>query len=387
MNFARLGNTGTILGILGLAACAVCFAVAKETFYSSYLFAYMFWISLTLGCLGLAKLHHTVRGSWGLAVLRLFEAGASPMMFVIFAILFAPILYGMGDIYHHWMHPEAGDMVLAHKAAYLNQKAFILRGIGYFVVWIGFASFFRSSSRKQDETKDASLGALRSSVGAGSLIAFVLTLTFAITDWVMSLDPHWYSTIYGFLFVVYSALAALSLVTFIVTRYANAEPYSRVVTPALQKDLGNLMFMFTMLWGYMTLSQFLIIWSGNLPELTPYFATRNMAGWNILGAFNVFTAFFVPWLTLLSPRVKRNTNSLMWVAVLVFLMRIPDWYWVIIPFFRHTFAWTDAVTFVALGAVWFAIFGREAAQVALLPSHDERLVEAKRNLEAHHVGA
>jgi len=383
MNFARVGNTSFMLALLGVAAMVICAFVAKETFWSSYLFGYMFWISLTLGCLGLTTLHHTVRGSWGLSVLRLFEAGGGLTMFIVFAVAMVPILFGgMEGLYHHWVHIDPKDPVLVHKAPYLNVGGFIIRAAIYFILWGGFSWAYQRSSLKQDQTEDASMGSRRSSWGAVGIVTFVLSMTFAITDWVMSIDPHWFSTLFGFLFVIYSVLAALSLGTYIVTRYANHAPYNQIVTPALQKDLGNLLFTFTMFWGYFQLSQFLIIWSGNLPEFTGFFAVRN-TGWLLyLGAFNIFFAFFLPWFLLLAPRTKKITKSLMLVAAWIFFMRILDWFWVVIPFFRPTVAMTDVVCWLAFGFIWFWIFGKQAAKYPLLRKHDERLVNAK--LEAQH---
>jgi hypothetical protein len=386
VSFVRWGNTGMLAAIIGLFVCGGAAAMNWHGFLESYLFGYVVWVALVLGCLGLTTLHHTVRGSWGLSVLRMFEAGSSVKMLVAFLVLMVPIFVGMDHVYHHWMHPAAGDEVLAHKAAYLNQPGFIIRTLVYFGIWIGFSAYFRRSSLRQDENKDPALGATRSSVGAIGLVLFVISCTFAVTDWVMSLDPHWFSTIFGFWFVVSQALTALSLCTVILLSHRDRAPYNRIMTKNLTKDLGNLLFMFTMLWAYISVSQFLIIWSGNLPEFITFFAQRNKSWWVYLGAFNVFFAFFVPWFSLLFPGNKAKPAVLLRIAILILAMRVLDTLWTVIPFFRLNLTWTDAAVHLFFAGVFFAIFGKETAKAALLPEHDTRLVEAAK-LEASHVHA
>lgn len=381
VDFKKLVAPGVVLAVAGLGALGFALTQNRELFFQSYMFGYVFWVCLTLGCFGLTLLHHTVKGTWGLSVLRLYEAGGGPTMLTLFAALIVPIVLGMHDLYH-WTHKEAvqADLVLQHKAGYLSEPFWIARVAAFFLICILVASVLRSSSLRQDRTHDPAEQSKRTNLSAPMIVVFVVGVTFLITDLVMSLDPHWFSTIYGIWFVVGQGLAALALGTFIICRFAKAKPYVDVVSPALTRDLGNMMFAFTMLWAYFTLSQFLITWSGNLPEFTTYYYNRGTKpgteAWNYLGAFNVICQFFLPWTLLLSPRIKRTLPWLMAVAAWIFLMRVSDLYWNVIPYFGRSFHWADLAAFVGLGGVWLAVFGTMASRAALLPAHDTRLQEA-----------
>lgn len=384
-DFKKWGSTGSLVGIVGAAICAAVFSSMPKDFLASYMYAYIFWLGLSLGCLGLLTLHHTVRGSWSLSVVRIYEAGGGPIMFVMQAIMFLPILLSRGDIYHHWLHPDAADKVLQAKQWWLNEPFWLGRTVAYFAIWIILGHLLASSSQKEDKTKDTALGKKRSSVGAIGLVIFMLSVTFAITDWLMSVDPHWSSTIFGVWTAINGALAALAVGTIIVTTGAlkGVEPYANVWTPNLGKDLGNMMFTFSMLWCYTTLSQYLIIWSGNLPEYITFYVNRNGDFWNAVGAFNIVVGFFICWGFLLSPRVKANANSLRSVALAILIIRATDWLWNVIPFFRVHLAWTEALAMVTLGGFWFAVMGQLMPKSATIPEHDTRLFEMAKMEAAH----
>lgn len=380
VDFGKLMGPALVAALVGLGGCALAFVQNRELFFQSWLYGFMFWVCLTLGCFGLTVLHHTVKGSWGLSVLRLYEAGGGPTMILVMGALFAPIVLGLHSLYH-WTHKEevAKDIILQHKVGYLNEPFFIARAVAYFLVFALISYVLRSSSLRQDRTLDPGEAARRTTLSAPTLVFFVVFVTFAVTDWVMSLDPHWFSTIFGGWFVVGMGLAALAFGTLIVASNAGAKPYVEIVSPKLTRDLGNLMFAFTMLWAYFTLSQFLITWSGNLPEFTTYYYRRGtQAGtewWNYLGAFNVVCQWLIPFLLLLSPRVKRTTSILWKVALWILVMRAFDLYWNIIPFFGRGFSWTDVAAFVGIGGVWLAVFASQVKNHALLPAHDTRLQE------------
>lgn len=389
VDFAKFQTFGFLLGILGLVACAFAYLQDPKLVIQSYFNGYMIWLCVGLGCFGLTLLQHTVKARWGIPVLRIFEAGGGPAALLLMAILFLPIAFHLPLIYD-WVHPEIvqKDPVLSHRSIYMNVPFFLARAVLYFTLMIAIASFLRKSTLKQDRNKDVNEFAKRINLSSPGIALFILIVNFAFTDWVMSLTPHWYSSIYGFLFVVYQALLALSLGTVLVTASALKAPYSDIVRPALTKDLGNMLFTLTMLWGYFTISQFLIIWSGNLPELNTFYVTRNESFWIYIGAALVIGQFFIPFFLLLSPRVKANPKYLMILSGFIFLMGIVTIYWNIIPMFRITPPnWIDFAAFIGMGGLWYSVFASRIRKASLLPSYDLRLVEDAHSYdeEAHHA--
>ena len=249
--------------------------VDRHLFYTSYLFAYIVFLCFTLGCLGFSLLHHMIRGYWGLALLRIWEAGSRNVW--LMAVLFIPIAYGMfnGDLYH-WSNAAlvAKSEILQKKQFYLNPFWWSVRAVGYFLFWGLVANWMNRSSVKQDETGDERMGVRRQRFAAPAFLIFMLAGTFAFTDWVMSLDDEWYSTMFGLWFAICAGLSAMTLGNFVLGSLAKRKPYNQFWTANLGRDLGNVMLALTMLWAYTSLSQFLIIWSGNLPEEISYYVQR-----------------------------------------------------------------------------------------------------------------
>lgn len=389
---ARLGPFGGVMALVGGILFAVGFfgattPEAKRTVMQSYVFAYIFWSTLTLGCLGLTLLHHTIRARWSLSILRLLEAGGGPLSILMMAILFIPIGLNVAaqdaSTVYLWARPEGHENHIIHaKAFFLNVPGFMIRQGVYFLGWFALAAFLRSSSLKQDQTLNSDESAKRTNVSAPGMVFFVVLLTGAVTDWVMSLEPLWFSTMLPLLFVAGSALSALSLMIVLMMRHASSDPYREVVRPGLTKDLGNMLFALTLLWTYLTLSQFLITWSGNLPEEIPYYVARSApTGWEYLGATLVFLQFFVPFLTLLAPRTKHYAKNLLGIATLIFVVRFIDIYWTVMPGLRSSpwsslSQWTDYAALAGLGGVWFAVWGAQLSKATLLPTHDRRLEDA-----------
>lgn len=393
---ARVWPIGVALFVLGIGIWVVGFgAVGQKTAMQSYVFAYIFWSFLSIGCLGLVLLHHTIRSSWSLAVLRLLEAGASPANFLLMLILFIPIAVNVAmnsnDVtVYEWARPSAlNDHLLHMKAWWLNHTGWIIRGGIYILFWALVSGYMRSSSLRQDKNLDPNEAIKRTNVAAPMMVAFAVSVTLATTDWVMSLAPHWFSTILGLLFMVGSALAALAAANWIVARFSKEEPYNRIVTPALTKDLGNMMFAITLLWTYMTVSQFIITWHGNLPEEVPYYLRRSSESWVAFTVVLVVGQFFLPFLLLLAPRTKQYAKNIMGVATLIFVMRFLDVYWSTMPDMRgqdllQTLShWTDYVALIGIGGIWLAVWASQVKKAALLPLHDRRLEEAA--LVTHHA--
>ena len=354
----------------------------------AYLFGWIFWVTLSLGFLGMNLLHHTVRGSWGLPILRLFEAGSRlvPLM----GLAFIPVIFYMmssdGHFLYPWLQVAPHDEVMHRKAFYLNFNGFVVRQIIYFVSWTVLAIVLNNSSRRQDQTGDEREAQKRANIAAPGLVWFIISVTGAYTDWVMSLDPYWFSTIFPSWFVVGMALSCFSLSLLIVARRAAAgqQPWSDIITYNKQflRDIANFEIAFTMFWAYFSISQLLIIWSGNLPEETTYFVIRTTGFWKYIGTGLIGLQFIVPLICLLSGRTKRDPKYLVAVSMLIFVMRIVDMSWTVLPFFgsrEHpvpgdTIIWSF-VAFGVMGAIWWVLFGMFQKGATPLPTHDPRLAE------------
>ncbi len=361
---------------LGSAALVLGFAVHREQFFRSYLVAFLYWLAPALGSLAIVMLHNMTGGAWGFAIRRLLEAAMRNL--VLMALLFAPILFlGLHSLYE-WSHADAveADPILQHKSAYLNPTFFGLRALVYFAVWIALAlAMVRFSARYDRKLDVRALRRLKIVSGFG-LVLYVLTMSFASFDWAMSLEPHWYSTIYGVLFVIGQALSTLCFAVLVASRIARFQPFSRWIGPAHFHDLGNLILAFVMLWAYVSFSQFLIIWSGNLPEETPWYLNRLGHGWQALALFLVVCHFAVPFIVLLSRRSKRN-NTLAILAGVLFLIRYVDLYWLIAPALhegRFAVSWMDLAAPIAIGGIWIGFFIRNLHGRPLVSLQDAKLL-------------
>lgn len=384
----RYGGAGLLVGIIAIAATGVMMfnASTQTTAFQSYVFSFAFWMSMTLGCFGLTLLHHICKGTWGLPVLRLFEAGGGPLAFVVMFIIGLPILgtvLAHNPVLYHWASPDivSHDTMMMKKAPYLNPTFFAIRFVAAFLIWFGLAALLRRSGIRQDETKDLKEEAKRSNWASPGLVAFFVMAIFVTTDWFMSLDAHWWSTMYAPWFAVSAGLGSLAFVTAIAAVQAEKEPYKAVVNHNLLRDLGNLLLAFTMLWAYTSLSQYLIIWSGNLPETTRYYVRREEGGWNGIGMALILGQFFFPFLMLLIPRTKAVARRLAFIAGWILVMHFLDMYQTILPEFaeRVTAApiLTDLLAFLAIGGFWLAAFSATIRKAPLLPVYDPRILETE----------
>jgi len=371
------------VGIAGVVLAVAAFLIDREQFLRSYLFAYLYWTGMGLGCLGILLMHHVVGGKWGMLIRRLCEAGARTLPFM--AILLLPILFGMTTLYV-WSRPEAAnDANIQSKAAYLNVRFFIGRAIFYFAIWFLYARLLSKWSAEQDRTGDDRLIEKMRAFSAPGLVVFTLTTTFAFIDWIMSLEPHWFSTIYGAMFMVGEMLESFAFVIALTIVLSASAPFKDHVTPQHIHDLGNMMFAFMVLWAYLSFSQFLIIWAGNLPEEIPWYVSRLGGGWGWVALTLVVFHFTVPFALLLTRGIKRRANRLLRVCVLMLVIRLVDVYWITVPAFygRHIqIHWMDFVTPLAVGGLWLAVFFGELKSRPVLPLRDPRLQGAPRETVA-----
>jgi hypothetical protein len=365
---------------VGVLACAGLGLLNPAQFYRSYLLAYLFWANVAVGCLSLTLIHNLTGGFWGLVARRVLEAGTRTL--VLLPLLFLPIALGLHQLYA-WSDAETigKDAVLRQKLLYLNPGFFLGRAVFYFVVWAGLAQLVNKWSRALDAGPNLKLERRLRGIGGGGLVLMGLTITFAAVDWAMSLDPRWFSTIYGVIFMIGQALAALAFTILVLAALIRERPFAGVVEPAHVHDLGKLMLAFTMLWAYMHLSQFLIIWSGNLPEEIPFYLRRSQRGWQYLAQFIVLFHFALPFLMLLSRELKRNVNTLAVIAGLVFAMRYADLYWLLAPDLAHAEAppfamhLLDLAAFLTVGGIWLGFFAWQLKDRPLLPVGDPEIRE------------
>jgi hypothetical protein len=369
-----VGAAGVVLALLG-----VWLNLAQ--FFRAYLVAYLFWSGLSLGCLALLMLHHVVGGAWGAMIRRLLEAGTRTLPLMV--VLFVPLLYGLTTLYS-WARPEvvAHDVLLQHKSAYLNVPFFVQRAAAYFAIWLIVMFFLNHWSRQQERVAGAPqerhVQRRLRLLSAPGLMLYVLTVTFAAVDWVMSLEPHWYSTLYGVVILVGQILAALALAIVLITQLAEVPPVSTVLTPQHLHDLGNLLLAFVMLWAYIGFSQFLIIWSGNLPEEVPWYIHRTQGGWEWLGRFVLLLHFGLPFVVLLSRTSKRRAQVLGRLAAGLLMMHLLELFWLVLPAFSPStlvIHWLDVALPIGMGGLWMAVFVWQLQRRALLPLHDPRLQE------------
>lgn len=382
---------GPGFGLLGAAGVVISLLVMISPTYrgymlNGYLFGFIFWVLIALGCLGLNLMYHSIKGNWTSGILRLLEAGGSGKTFVVFLVLLFPIFFGLPYVYE-WYGHMAGDPILMKKAPYLNAPGFIGRSTLFLLFWAGIAHWLRRSSLRSDKSLSPNEAQWRANYATPGMVFFVITLTFAVTDWGMSLTPHWSSTMYGPLLMISGTLGALALLTMLVCTNAKRAPYNTIVAPAFTKDLGNMLFVLTMLWAYFSISQFLIIWYGNLPETASYYARRTTEGWNAIGMASILGQFVIPFVLLNSPRVKRYPERLAKVAGWIFVVHFFDVFGFIgrslpdRPTFLAYPTGYELWGFLTFGAVWFAIFCSNAKSAPLLPAYDRRLEEQK--IHAH----
>jgi hypothetical protein len=277
-----------------------------------------------------------------------------------------------------WAQPGQTDSVIVAKHAYLNPAFFAARMVFYFACWFALAHFLNKWSREEERGENLPQWTRLEALSGGGLVLFGFTLTFAAVDWVMSLEPRWYSTIYGLLLMTGMTLAAMAFVLIVLIWLAAKEPLSRVVTPSYFQDLGSILLMFVMLWAYLEFSQYLIIWGENLSGEIPWYLRRLQGGWGVLGLALILLNFALPFSLLLFRHIKRRMHSLMIVALLVLAMRLVDLCWMVLPAFSDSrFGWSllAMVVFLPLGmgGLWFAYFAWQLQRLPLLPANDPRM--------------
>jgi hypothetical protein len=369
--------------LVGGVALLVSISGALRTpgpFYQSYLMSFMLFLGLTLGSLGLLMLQHLTGGHWGIVIRRSLESAVRTLPLIV--VFFLPIVFfGMKYLYGAWLDPEElkKEPLSKFQQTYLTAGGFQVRAVIYFAIWLLLMFLFLRWSKEQDVNKDDRALRLRFKMFSGpGIILYVFAMTFASIDWVMSLSPHWASTIYGFLYVAGQLISSMSFMIAIVVLLSRTEPFSSVLQKRHLHDLGKLLLAFVMLWAYFDFSQLLIIWSGNQPEEISFYRTRLYGGWGVVAVIVLVFHFFIPFFLLLSQDVKRNAKVLPKIAMWLIFMRLVDLFWMTRPEFTSRTAptWLDLVLPIALGGLWLGFFAFNLKQQPLLPIGDPKLEEA-----------
>lgn len=366
----------TLLGI-GLVLGIIAYIIDPQRASYSYLTSFMFLISLGVGSLFLVALEYLAGAVWSTPFRRISEFFAGIIPYII--IISIPLFFTMHDVFH-WTHTSVveSDAVLRSKQAYLNIPFFVIRNVIIFLVWTLFYFLITRKSRKQDETGDQMLTVTNIKLSTGFIFVFAITITMTGVDWMMSLEPHWYSTIFGVYYFSGTVWCAFALLTLAVVLLRE----KGYLVPGLKNDhyysLGTMMFAFTAFWGYIAFSQYMLIWYADLPEETSWFFHRWEGGWLYASVFLIIVHFIVPFFALLSFPAKTNPKRLKFVAVWILAAHFFDLYWVIMPGMVQTgrafyFSWMDLVFPVAVVGFVMIIFKMMMNKYNLIPVRDPKL--------------
>ena len=372
--FDRIQRRALVLGIAALVLAALDGIRAPEQFFRSYLLAFIFWLGFPLGCAAFLMVHHLTGGFWGLPIRRPLEAGTRTLPLI--TALALPLLLGLTRLYS-WTNPNlvAADDVLKSKHLYLNLPFFLIRNVIYFAVWWALIRGLNRWSDEQDRTGDPRIALRLENMSGPGLVLYGLTVTFFSIDWIMSLEPHWFSTIFGMIFMVLQVLSALALAVFVAGFLSQYEPIASVITSDRFNDLGNLVLTFVMLWAYLSFSQFLVIWAGDLINEIPWYLTRSRGGWAMIALLLIFLSFAIPFFLLLMRPIKRRVETLSALCGALILITFVDVYWMVVPAFEKAgprFYLLDFLLPVGIGGIWVGAFVAQLKSRPLLPLHDPR---------------
>jgi hypothetical protein len=373
-NLSRVQTRALIVGVVGLVVLLISAFFDRKQFFQAYIVGFTLWSGIAVGSLALLMLQHLTGGGWGLVIRRILEASTRTLPLVV--VLFIPIIIGAHSLYE-WTDPAVleAQPIVKFKQPYLNLQFFTIRAAVFFGVWLILAFFLNKWSLQQDRTGDRAYAKNMRVVSGPGMVLLIFSITFAAIDWFMSLEPEWSSTIYGFIFVASWSLSALAFTIAVIANLAKSEPMNRIVAALHFHDLGKLLLALVMLWAYFAFSQFLIIWSGNLPEEIHWYMTRMHGAWGVIIIAVAILHFGAPFLFLLSRSLKRNPSKLVIVAVLVLVMRVIDLWWMLIPAFTHEHFPVRTILLyvvspIAIGGLWIAYFTYQLGKRALIPIND-----------------
>jgi len=386
-------GVGIIFGVVSLVTAIV--PQTREQFFHSYLLGFMLWLGITLGSMAILMIQHLTGGWWGMVIRRQLEAAMKTLP--LMAVLFIPIILGMHHLYV-WTRPEvvakephlqditSSYLKIAGTPGFLFLDGYIARAVIYFAIWLGIAFLLNRWSVEQDSPPVENLSPRFRTIAGPGIILYAFTISFAVIDWVMSLDPYWISTIYGFIFIAGECLSALCFMVIVERILVRYQPMASLLKPKEVHDHGKLILTFVLLWAYFSFSQLLIIWAGNLPMEIRFFTRRLYSGWQAVGLALVVFHFAIPFLLLLSRPFKRDVRTLVWLACWLIFMRFVDLLWYIEPSFHKTVFvnWLDFFVPIAIGGFWLAVFFHNLRARPLLPVYDMHAQEFLDYVGASH---
>ncbi len=383
-----LGNLGSkvfgISALIGLAGMAVTLALGAkqgdgmEHFAFAYLTNYAFFLSISLGALIFIPIMYVTRASWNVVVRRLAEVTAAIMP--LLAVMAIPVILFAGKVYG-WADPAiAASHAMSHKAAYLSPGAFVTRWLIYFVIWTGYSLFFWRTSVQQDTSGDPKLTRRLENFSGFAIMITALSIAAASFDLLMSVDPLWFSTMFGVYYWSGGFVTFFAVLTLMVLGLQRTGRLEKIVSPEHLHDLGKLMFAFTFWWGYIAFSQFMLYWYANIPEETSWYMVRTREGWDTIAYAILFVTLLIPFVGLISYYTKRNRKWLAFWAVWIIGAQWLNMYWVVIPEYSEKLVFNPmyVTCFVGLGGLWLAGITRLAARNSLVPTKDPRLEQSLR---------
>lgn len=386
-NLQKAQRPALIVGIVALAFSLLGLLISPaKDFFLGYVLGFVLWTGLTIGCLAVLMLQHLVGGTWGLLIRRPLESAAR--MTWIMAVLAVPVLFGLRYLYIWFDHPaEKSDF----QQWYLRPGFWVIRTFIYFGIWFLLSFFLSRWSEQQDASDDPRLAKWMERLSAIGLVLYAITITLAAVDWVMSMSPEWISTMYGFIFITGEGLLVFAVMVLILAAIHSSTSVRAVVRRTHFHDIGNMMLTFLLLWAYVSFSQYLLIWSGNIKDETTFYVYRLHNGLQYVAILLIAAGFFIPFFCLLSSKIKRSLRAFCYLAVFVIFTRILDLFWIVIPSYSqgHNLPPTSIfhlhyqylLPLIGIGGIWIAIYIRELGRLPLLPVHDPRLAL----LEAEHA--
>src|SRR3989440_795400 len=372
--FAPLSFLLAIVGIVGLGLSVVGAFVSPKQFSFSWLFAFAFYFTILAGCFFWIIVHHVVDAEWSVAVRRQLENLA--MLLAVMVVFFIPIVIFRHHLYD-WMNIKIGhDPILDSKRGYLNWHFFVVRAVFYFVFFIAATLLFRRFSIRQDRDGNPAFTINMRRVAFTTLPVFGLSLTFGAYDWLLGVDYHWFSTMWGVYIFAGAAGSSMSLLVLVITALRKAGYLKETVTAEHYHIMGKWMLAFTIFWAYIGFSQYMLIWYANMPEETEYFIRRNTESWNALSLFLVIGRFFVPFAILLVRGPKKKPLQLCLIAGWIVFMQMVDLYIVILPALHGkgvlVSVW-DFMPLIGMGATLAFVFLWIVRRSSLFPNRDPRL--------------